>query len=147
MLAEATIGAGSALGEPVVVDRGLDMLDWLLDHETRGGHLSVTASGGADRHTVAPQFDQQPIEVAALADACWTAFALTGSRRYADAIALAAAWFAGTNDVGAVMHDPATGGGYDGLTASGVNVNQGAESTIAFVSTMQPAAVGSAAQR
>ena len=29
------------------------------------------------------------------------------------------------------MWDPATGGGYDGLNADGVNLNQGAESTLA----------------
>ena len=31
------------------------------------------------------------------------------------------------------MWDPATGGGYDGLEATGVNLNQGAESTIALI--------------
>jgi hypothetical protein len=35
------------------------------------------------------------------------------------------------------MWDPATGGGYDGLHADGVNLNQGAESTLAMISTMQ----------
>jgi hypothetical protein len=36
-----------------------------------------------------------------------------------------------------VMYDPATGGGYDGLTAVGRNANQGAESTLALLSTLQ----------
>ena len=35
------------------------------------------------------------------------------------------------------MWDPVTGGGYDGLTATGPNLNQGAESTLALVTTMQ----------
>ena len=39
------------------------------------------------------------------------------------------------------MWDPATGGGYDGLEATGVNLNQGAESTIALISTRQHARV------
>jgi predicted GH43/DUF377 family glycosyl hydrolase len=37
------------------------------------------------------------------------------------------------------MHDPESGGGYDGLQEVGVNINQGAESTLAWVSTMQRA--------
>jgi hypothetical protein len=37
------------------------------------------------------------------------------------------------------MFDPLTGGGYDGLEADGRNANQGAESTLAFLSTMQHA--------
>jgi hypothetical protein len=48
------------------------------------------------------------------------------------------------------MFDPETGGGFDGLEHDGVNQNQGAESTIAFVSTMQHARVlerGPAVQR
>ena len=35
--------------------------------------------------------------------------------------------------------DPDTGGGYDGLHADGVNLNQGAESTMAVISTLQQA--------
>jgi hypothetical protein len=48
-----------------------------------------------------------------------------------------AAWFEGCNDVGCVMYDANTGGGYDGLTPDGPNWNQGAESTLALISTFQ----------
>ena len=48
-------------------------------------------------------------------------------------------WFLGDNDVGVPMWDPATGGGYDGLTPHGPNLNQGAESTLALISTLQHA--------
>ena len=37
------------------------------------------------------------------------------------------------------MWDPETGGGYDGLTATGPNLNQGAESTLALITTLQHA--------
>ena len=45
----------------------------------------------------------------------------------------------GDNDIGVAMWDPATGGGYDGLTLHGPNRNQGAESTLALLSTLQQA--------
>jgi hypothetical protein len=51
----------------------------------------------------------------------------------------AEAWFLGKNDAGIAMWDPATGGGYDGLTPHGPNLNQGAESTLALISTLQQA--------
>ena len=35
------------------------------------------------------------------------------------------------------MWDPRTGGGYDGLRADGPNLNQGAESTLSLISTLQ----------
>jgi hypothetical protein len=45
----------------------------------------------------------------------------------------------GDNDIDEPMWDPQTGGGYDGLHADRVNSNQGAESTLAVISTLQQA--------
>jgi hypothetical protein len=138
-LPEVLLAAGSALADPALLDDGLAMLDWLLTRQTRKGHLSVSGAGGSDRHAAGPEFDQQPIEVAAMADACTRAFQLTGDAHWARGVGLAADWFDGANDAGAVMWDPATGGGYDGLEPDGVNRNQGAESTLALISTRQTA--------
>jgi hypothetical protein len=137
VLAEATIAAGAALGEPAIVDRGLTMLDWLLELETVAGHLSLTGTAGRGPDHAGAQFDQQPIEAASLADACWRAYDLTGHERWRDGVRLAAAWFEGENDTGTVMWDSSTGGSYDGLLPVGVNLNQGAESALAFISTAQ----------
>ena len=46
---------------------------------------------------------------------------------------LAFDWFLGRNDLGIPIYNSSTGGCYDGLSASGVNENQGAESTLAFL--------------
>lgn len=50
---------------------------------------------------------------------------------------LARAWFLSENDAGTAMWDPGTGAGYDGPAPSGPNLNQGAESTLALISTLQ----------
>lgn len=141
-VAEALIAAGHALGRREVVADGLVLLGWLLDRESVGGHLSPTPVGGAGPADGPGRFDQQPIEVAAMADACARAFGVTGDDRWRWGLDLAVAWFSGANDGGAVMWDPATGGGYDGLTPLGPNLNQGAESTLALISTLQHASVG-----
>ena len=76
--------------------------------------------------------------------------AVTGDGDWQRGIDLALGWFAGNNDVGAVMWDVETNGGYDGLTPTGPNLNQGAESTLALISTMQYAprqAAGAPGQR
>ena len=138
-LPEAMIAAGATLERPVILRRGLDLLEWLLDRETRDGHLSVTPVGGSGPEDRSPGFDQQPIEVAALADACARAYAVDDNQRWRDGITAAANWFLGDNDAGAVMWDPDTGGGFDGLERDGANRNQGTESTLAFLSTMQHA--------
>jgi hypothetical protein len=136
---EVLLAAGSALDAPSLVADGLKLLGWLLDVQTRHGHLSVVPAGGRGPADAVPGFDQQPIEVAALADACGRAFALTGQQRWADGIDLAASWFLGINDASTPLYDPDSGGGCDGLERHGRNENQGAESTLALVSTMQQA--------
>lgn len=139
LLPEAMIAAGAALDRPELRQRGLDLLAWLLDHETTDGHLSVTPAGGSGPGDARPAFDQQPIEVAALADACARAATVDDDPRWRAGIAAAVAWFLGENDGNHPMWDPATGGGFDGLLATGPNRNQGAESTLALISTLQHA--------
>jgi hypothetical protein len=136
---EAMIAAGVALDRKPLLQHGLDLLSWLLVHETLDGHLSVTPVGGAGRDDRSPAFDQQPIEVAALADACARAGAADGRPEWSDGVEAAVAWFLGNNDAGAVMWDPHTGGGFDGLGPDGANFNQGTESTLALLSTLQQA--------
>jgi hypothetical protein len=139
VLPEAMIAAGVALDDPALTQRGLDLLGWLVEYETSDGHLSVTPVGGRGVDDSRPGFDQQPIEVATLADACARAAVVDASAIWTGTVRAAAAWFMGDNDAGEPMWDPATGGGYDGLHADGVNSNQGAESTLAVISTLQHA--------
>lgn len=137
--AEAMIAIGMSLLDRSALDRGLAMLEWLMQIQESGDHLSVVGVRGRGPRDGSPQFDQQPIEVAALADACWLAWVATGDHKWMRGVLSAAAWFEGANDVGVRMHDPRSGGGYDGLTPHGPNLNQGAESTLAYISTMQRA--------
>lgn len=138
-LPEALLAAGIALDAPSLVADGLRLLSWLLEAETRGGHLSVVPVGGRGPSDKRPGFDQQPIEVAALVDACARAYAVTGQEQWSDGIRLGASWFLGDNDAGTPLYDPVSGGGCDGLERDGRNENQGAESTLALISTLQQA--------
>jgi hypothetical protein len=137
VLPESMIAAGAVLHRPDLLGRGLALLAWLLDRETLDGHLSVTPAGGAGPDDGPPRFDQQPIEVAAMADACARAAAVDGHPRWAEGVQSAVAWFLGGNECGVAMWDDATHGGYDGLESDGANLNQGTESTLAFLSTLQ----------
>jgi len=139
VLPEALLAAGAALDDPSLAADGLRLLGWLLDAQTRDGHLSVVPVGGRGPADTVPGFDQQPIEVAALADACGRAYVLTGEQRWADGVDLAVSWFLGANDAGTPLYNPDSGGGCDGLERDGRNENQGAESTLALVSTLQQA--------
>ncbi|WP_198153795.1 glycosyltransferase [Catenuloplanes japonicus] len=138
-LAEVVIAAGQLGGDAALRDAGLRMLTWLCAVQTRDDRLSVVPVAGWRHGGPRPRHDQQPIEVAALADACATAAGITGDPAWEQRIRRCADWFLGENDGGVPMWDPETGGGYDGLTPGGPNLNQGAESTLALVATLQHA--------
>jgi hypothetical protein len=139
LLPDAMIAVGASLERPELVASGLELLGWLLARETRDGHLSVTPAQGSGPGDEGPSFDQQPIELSTMADACARALRVDSSPRWQEAIVMANAWFDGDNDAKVMMWDPETGGGFDGLHAEVANQNQGAESTLALVSTRQQA--------
>ncbi|MGH8915264.1 MAG: glycosyltransferase [Acidimicrobiia bacterium] len=138
---EALIAAGGLLDEGQMLEKGLRLLDWLVGVETNGGHFSYVPTGGWALGEPRPGFDQQPVETAAMADACARAWWGTGDDRWRDRMLSAARWLVGDNDTGIVLYDVDTGGCCDGLTPSGANLNQGAESTLAALTTLQQAAL------
>jgi len=146
-IAEAVIVAGWRLDLDPVLRDGLRMLEWLLAGETRNGHLSVVPAGGWGQGERRPGFDQQPIEVAALADACARATAVTGDSSWLNGVGMCVAWFLGDNDAQIPLLDAQTGGGHDGLGPVGRNRNQGAESTLAMISVLQQGCRLSAVRR
>lgn len=136
LVPEAALAVAIALGDRDGAGRALELLDWLVDEESRQRWFSFAPVGGRGPGDAKPGFDQQPVEAWAMAAACSRAWEATGEDRWAGAVGRAASWFLGSNDVGAVVCDPSTGAGFDGLEQRGVNGNQGAESTLAFVATM-----------
>jgi hypothetical protein len=137
LIPEALIAAGRAVGDDAAVLEGLRLLRWLVEAETLDGHLSFTPASGRGPDDVPPAFDQQPIEAWVLAEACSRAFVATNDEAWLEPLNLCVRWFDGLNDTGMRMFDPETGGCFDGLESAGVNENQGAESTIALVATLQ----------
>lgn len=78
-------------------------------------------------------FDQQPIDAMAMVLLYTYAYRLTGEAEFQQKARLSFEWFLGKNDLGLPLYNETNGGCYDGLMPDGVNLNQGAESTIAFL--------------
>ena len=136
---EALIAAGTVLGDAPMVDDGLFLLRWLVGLEHGNNGFSFTSAGGRGPGERGPAFDQQPIEAAAMTDACWRAWRTTGDERWADEALVAASWFLGLNDAGLALYDETTGAGADGLRRASLNINRGAESTLAALTALQRA--------
>ncbi|WP_194953514.1 glycosyltransferase family 4 protein [Sphingopyxis solisilvae] len=131
---EALIRAGMRLQRADAAQCGLATLRWLNTAQIApAGHFRPVGSDSFGRHREKPRpFDQQPVEVWAAIDAAAAAYDLTG-----DAIWLAHAqrafrWFYGANDRGIAIADPRTGSCRDGINRRGVNLNEGAESVLAY---------------
>lgn len=136
-IAEAVIVSGHHLGNDRMLRNGLRMLGWLLTTETRDGHLSVISPQGWGPGEGRPAADQLPAEVAALADACMRAAAVTGDNKWLAGVKLSIAWFLGDNDARVPLLDERTGGCSDSLTGAGRSRNQGAGSTLAMIAVLQ----------
>ena len=140
VLPDAGLSIAIATGSQRGVNEALGLLSWLVDQEMSEHHFSFTPVGGRGPGPgpgeTKPMFDQQPIEAWAMTSACANAFAHTHDQRWANACRVAGSWFLGNNDVGVAVFNPLTGGGFDGLEGNGVNLNEGAESSLAFVASM-----------
>jgi glycosyltransferase involved in cell wall biosynthesis len=134
-LPQALILAGLRSGHTERTDRGLRVLRWLCDIQTAPqGHLSIIGNmGWMRRNGTRAQYDQHPVEAAALIGACKTAFRASGDDLWLREMRRCFDWFLGRNDLEQTLIDFKSHGCRDGLTAEGVNQNQGAESTLAWL--------------
>ncbi len=133
--AQALIVAGMGLDRSDWVDRGVSVLRWLLEAQTSPeGHLSIIGNKGwMRRDGNRAQFDQQPLEAAALIGACKAAYRTNNDKRWLIEMRRCFEWYIGRNDLGASMVDFKSRGCFDGLKPSGVNHNQGAESLLSWL--------------
>jgi len=136
--AHALIVGGRRLERGDVLQRGLSVLRWLLDIQTaQGGHLSIIGNmGWYPKGGQKARFDQQPVEVMALTEACVAAYEATRQEEWIAEARRCLEWFLGRNDLNLPLYDFSTGGCRDGLQPHGVNGNQGAESTLAWLITL-----------
>jgi hypothetical protein len=106
-----------------------------LDRETtvRGFFWPVGNAGWYPHGEEKARYDQQPLEAVTMADAALAAFESVGGEDYLAAFGRASHWFQGQNSLGLSLVDARSGSCCDGLQASGVNRNQGAESTLAYL--------------
>jgi len=81
------------------------------------------------------EYDQQPLEAMAMADAALAAHEILGHDRYLATFRQVCEWFHGSNSLKISLVDVPGGACYDGLQPLGVNCNQGAESTLAYLWT------------
>jgi len=102
----------------------------------REGCLNIIGNQGwYHRRGSLPLFDQQPVDAASTAFACWEAYQCLGKNEYINLANLACQWFRGKNIHGLSLYNDITGGCFDAITKDGLNANQGAESALSLLLT------------
>ncbi len=136
-LPHALLLSGRQLERNDMIDMGLISLEWLLATQTEDRHfVPVGSNGWYEKGGLKARFDQQPIEANAMVEACVEAFNITRDKAWFDSAVMCFNWFLGHNDLNLPLYDPITGGCRDGLMADGINQNEGAESSLAWLLSM-----------
>lgn len=149
-LPEAILRAGLALRDDELVAIGLRTFGFLERATIEDGvFVPVGNQGWYRRGGEKPRYAQQPLEAVAMIDAALVAFDATGDPAYRATAQTALDWYYGRNSRGIVL--ARNGGCLDGLDEHSVNLNMGAESTLAYLAgayalAARPAATLSVAQ-
>ncbi len=138
ILPHGLLAAGRRTGDVRLVEAGCAVLDWLIDEQTSAdGSFLPIGNGWWPRDGARSRFDQQPIEATTTLLASEAAYSATGNDRYRQAARMTYAWFLGDNLLGVRLADTSSGGCCDALTPAGVNPNQGAESTLMWLTALE----------
>ncbi|MDZ4713692.1 MAG: glycosyltransferase family 4 protein [bacterium] len=135
-LPQALLMSGKFLNNQKYIKAGLSSLEWLLEqlYESEKKYISLVGNDGwYHKNKVKAKFDQQPLEIPALIDACYQAYLITEDNVWINHISKSFCWFLGSNVRQEALIDFTTGACYDGLNSAMLNENQGAESTICWL--------------
>lgn len=133
-LPHGLLSYGRAYGQPGDLAVALEGLTWLEGVQTgpQGSFWPVGSERVYRRGEARPLWDGQPIEVYATVAADLEAYEVTGDERWLGLARRAVNWLLGTNPLDQPLLNPASGGCRDGLHRGRLNMNEGAESTLAL---------------
>ena len=79
-------------------------------------------------------YDQQSVEAASMTEAALSAYRETDNCHYKTMARTIFNWFLGKNTQNCFVYNMSTGGCYDGITEKGLNLNEGAEAIVCYLS-------------
>lgn len=130
----ALLHATEILKEKDVADTAFKAMNFLVEHTFVSGHLSIIGNDTwYKKDQERSMFAQQPLDAQAMVLMFHQAFKLTGKTEYLDKLFICFKWFLGENDMNISLYNFETKGCADGFEKYGVNQNQGAESTLAYL--------------
>ncbi len=134
MLPLALLHSSEILNDDKITVTALETMSFLAGISLKEDYLSVI--GNENWHKKGGEqsmYAQQPVDTQAMVLMFHQAFHLTKDKEYLNKLFTSFMWFLGENDLRINLYDFETMGCCDGLESYGVNRNQGAESSLAYL--------------
>ena len=130
----ALLHSAEILHDDRIKEVALESMNFLAEKSFKDGYLSIIGNKNwfkkeGERSTYA----QQPVDALAMVLMYHQAFHVTNDKEYLKKLFTCFLWFLGENDIRMSLFDFETKGCCDGIEESGINRNQGAESSLAYL--------------
>ncbi len=134
ILPEAMLYAWLLTGETIYKDIARSSFNFLLSQTFNENGIEVISNKNwLQKGQEAGHFGEQPIDVAYTIMTLSKFYDVLMDEDYCLKMETAFNWFLGNNRLHQIIYNPCTGGCYDGLEETHVNLNQGAESTVSYL--------------
>lgn len=122
------------LNEDKVLEVAINTMQFLTEHTLNENYLSIIGNEKwYKKNGERSVYAQQPIDAMAMVLMFHQAFHVTKDKEYLKKLYTSFLWFLGENDIRLSLYDFETKGCCDGFENYGVNRNQGAESSLAYL--------------
>jgi hypothetical protein len=130
----ALLHSAEILRDDKITETALESMDFLSKITLKDGYLSIIGNEKwYKKDGERSMFAQQPVDALAMILMYHQAFNLTKDKEYLTKLFTCFMWFLGENDLRMSLFDFETKGCCDGFENYGVNRNQGAESSLAYL--------------
>ncbi|MDF1574451.1 MAG: glycosyltransferase family 4 protein [Bacteroidales bacterium] len=130
----ALLHAAGILNDERVTEVAIASMNFLTTHTLKDDYLSIIGNEKwYKKEGERSVFAQQPIDAMAMVLMYHQAYHLTKDKEYLKKLYTSFLWFLGENDLRMSLYDFETKGCCDGFESYGVNRNQGAESSVAYL--------------
>ncbi|MGC9376004.1 MAG: glycosyl transferase, partial [Bacteroidales bacterium] len=130
----ALLHAAEILNNDNISRVAMESMNFITEHTLKEDYLSII---GNEKWYYKDQersvFAQQPVDAMAMVLMFHQAFHLTKNKEYINKLYTSFLWFLGENDLRMSLYDYETKGCCDGFDSYGINRNQGAESSLAYL--------------
>jgi hypothetical protein len=130
----AMLHAAEILNDERITAIAIETMNFLTMHTLKDNYLSIIGNEKwYKKEGERSMFAQQPVDAMAMVLMYHQAFHLTKDKEYLSKLYTSFLWFLGENDLRMSLYDFETKGCCDGFENYGVNRNQGAESSLAYL--------------